>query len=331
MSPLVAGVDLGGTKILACAVRSDDAATPLAHVRLGTPRGATAVAAAVAEAVSRLEAEVGRVDAVGLGAAGLVDASGTLRTAPNLPGLLDVPLADLLGADLARPVVVDNDANCAAVAEHRLGAARGADDAVVVTLGTGIGSGVIIDGRLRRGAHSFAGEIGHVVVDPSGPPCPCGRQGCWERFASGSGLGRLARDHAAAGGADALVALAGGDAEAVRGEHVTRAAAAGDPEALEILSQFGWWVALGLANLTNLLDPEIVVLGGGLVAAGDALVAPVRAAYRELIYGYAHRPPLRIVAARFGPEAGAIGAAVLASEISGRGEPTRPGAGGAGE
>ena len=134
----------------------------------------------------------------------------------------------------------------------------------MVTLGTGIGGGLLQGGTLLTGAHGFAGELGHMVVDPSGPPCPCGRRGCWERFASGGGLGRLAREAAQAGQLPEVVALAGGDPEAVRGEHVTAAARAGDPGALAVIGQLGWWVALGLANLVAVVDPSMVVLGGGL-------------------------------------------------------------------
>src|SRR5439155_4267659 len=138
--------------------------------------------------------------------------------APNLPGVAELPLRARLSLRLGLPVQVDNDATCAAWAEREAGAGRGADDMVLVTLGTGIGGGLVRGGALDRGAHGFAGEIGHMVVDPHGPPCPCGRTGCWERFASGSGLGRLARDAAHGGRAARMVALAGGDPEAVRGE-----------------------------------------------------------------------------------------------------------------
>ncbi len=149
----------------------------------------------------------------------------------------------------------------------------------MVTLGTGIGGGAVVGGRLMLGAHGFAGEIGHMVLDPHGPPCPCGKRGCWERFASGTGLGRLAREAAQAGRLDEVVRLAGGDPEAVRGEHVTAAALAGDPGALEVMDTFAWWLALGLANLANALDPSVIVLGGGVIAAHAAVMGPVRRAF----------------------------------------------------
>lgn len=315
-SPLVAGLDLGGTKILGRVLDPAEPRTAIAEVRVDTPRGAEAIVGALADVVARLDdAAPAPVDVVGIGAAGQVDLAGVLRYAPNLPGVIELPVADELGPRVGRPVVVDNDANAATVAEARLGAARGAASAVLVTLGTGIGAGLIVDGGLYRGAAGMAGEPGHMVVDPGGPPCPCGRRGCWERFASGSGLGRLARDAAAAGHADRVVELAGGDAEAVRGEHVTRAALEGDTDAAEVLRQFAWWVALGVANLVNVLDPEVVVIGGGLAQAGDLLLGPVRSAYTGLVLAPDHRPPVRLATAELGSEAGAIGAALLAADL----------------
>jgi glucokinase len=186
---------------------------------------------------------------------------------------------------------------------------------VLVTLGTGIGGGIVCEGRLLRGANGFAGEIGHTVVDPHGPPCPCGKRGCWERFASGTGLGRLARDAAHAGQAPNVVALAGGDPDAVRGEHVTKAAAAGDPDAVGVMARYAWWLALGLANMANTFDPEVIVLAGGLVEAGDVLLEPTRSAFEGLVEAADQRPPVRIVLAELGERAGAIGAAKLAGEL----------------
>jgi glucokinase len=321
MSPsLIAGLDLGGTKILG--VVADPAAprTVLCSVRVDTPRGAGALVAGMAGVVAELRAEVARrelgdLDAVGVGIAGLVDRAGVLRVAPNLPGVVDLDVHGDLSAATGLPVAVDNDANVATLAEHRVGAGQLADDMVLVTLGTGIGGGIVSGGVLQRGAVGFAGEPGHMVVDPNGPPCPCGRRGCWERFASGSGLGRIARDAAHAGRADSVVALAGGDPESVRGEHVTRAAADGDPEALELMREFGWWVALGVSNLENLLDPAVIVIGGGLAEAGELLIAPTREAYADLVLAHDHRPPARIVGAELGADAGAIGSVLLAQDL----------------
>jgi glucokinase len=319
-SALVAGVDLGGTKILGRVPDPADFGRALITHRSDTPRGREAIIDALVATVTELRAELDRrglppLAAVGVGAAGLVDLEGVVRFAPNLPNVLDLDLDAVLRERLDLPVVIDNDANCAMVAEHRLGAARGIAEAVMVTLGTGIGGANVVGGRLQRGHAGFGGEPGHMVIDPNGPPCPCGRRGCWERFASGSGLGRIARDAAEAGHADRVVALAGGDAQDVRGEHVTRAALEGDVEALVVLRDFAWWVAVGIANLVNVLDPEVVVIGGGLAAAGDALLVPTREAFAGLVLAHGHRPPVDIVAAALGPEAGAIGAGLIAADF----------------
>ena len=317
LRPLVCGLDLGGTKLLGL-VADPTGDQPLVVDKVPSPHGAEAVVEGLvdlaAELIEQAEtASEGEVVAVGLGAPGLVDRSGTLRYGPNIPGVEDFALSAVLGERLGLPVVVDNDATCAAWAEHERGAARGANHSLTVTLGTGIGAGITVKGEILRGAHGFAGEPGHMVVDPSGPPCPCGRRGCWERFASGSGLGRLAREAAAAGLASRMVELAGGEVEGLLGEHVTAAAAEGDAQSLAVLDRFGWWVALGVANLVNILDSEIVVIGGGLVQAGDLLLDPIRGAYGELVMGAGHRAPVPIVQAELGERAGAWGAALLAA------------------
>jgi glucokinase len=305
------GVDLGGTKCLAVALAGSRI---VGEGRRPTPAGAEAVL----DVIAALAAEVAGerpLGAVGVGAPGLVDRDGVLRFAPNLPGVTGLEVRAELEQRLGVPVRVDNDATCAAWAERAVGAATGLDDVVLVTLGTGIGGGVITGGRLTRGANGFAGEIGHMVVDRDGPLCPCGQRGCWERYASGGGLARLARTAAAAGGAADVVARAGGDPAAILGEHVAAAAAGGDGEARAIVAELGWWVGLGLANLANILDPEAFVVGGGLVEMGDLLLDPVRAAFAALLQGRAWRPAIPVVPAALGPRAGAIGAGCLGAEL----------------
>jgi glucokinase len=228
--------------------------------------------------------------------------------------VVELALAEPRRGRVGVPVVVENEASCGGWGERSAGSGQGRQHVLLVTLGTGIGGGIVLGGRLYRGHHGFAGEIGHMVVDPDGPPCPCGQRGCWERYASGSGLGRIAREAAIAGRAARVVELAGGDPELVKGEHVTAAAAEGDESARRVMADFGWWVALGLANLANAFDPELFVLGGGLVEAGDVLLDPVRSAFADLLEGADHRPPVGIVAATLGERAGAIGAALLARD-----------------
>ena len=310
---LLAGIDVGGTKVLGVALRADDPAVVLGEARTPTPDSETGLLDAMADVVRQLDVQVGRpgITAVGVGIAGLIDRTGRLRVSPNLPGRRDVDIGVELHRRLGLPIRVDNDATCAAWGEYLAGAARGADDAVLVTLGTGIGAGLIADGELVRGAHGFGGEAGHMVVDPRGPRCPCGRRGCWERFASGTGLGWLGREAAEAGQFPRGVELAGGVADNVRGEHVTQAAREGDEDALEVMQEFAGWVGLGLGNLVTLLDCSLVVIGGGLVEAGEVLLAPVRAAYLRQVMAPEERQDVRIVPAELGERAGATGAALL--------------------
>jgi len=301
------GVDVGGTKCLAVAL---EAGRIIDERRVPTPVGEPAVLEAVAGVVAEV-AGTTELRGVGIGMPGFVDRAGVLRFAPNLPGVVDFPIREELEARLGIPVVADNDATCAAWGERQLGAAQGYNDVILVTLGTGIGGGIVAGGSLLRGANGFGGEIGHMVINTDGPPCPCGQRGCWERYASGSGLAGIAQRAAAEGRAPRVLARAGGEPAMVRGEHVTVAAAEGDRGAQDVLTELGWWVAQGLANLANVFDPEAFVLGGGLVEAGDLLLNPVRAAFAELLTGAAYRPPVDILPATLGEHAGAIGAACL--------------------
>ncbi len=313
---IAVGLDLGGTKCLGLAV--GPSGQVLAEHRVPTPVGGGEPLLDVMATVARdvAAAAGGRPGSVGVGAPGLVDGTGVLRFAPNLHAAAGLPIGEGLARRLGVPVHVDNDVTCAAFGEWTVGAAVGVADALLVALGTGIGGGLVVGGRIARGASGFAGEIGHMVVDPHGPPCPCGQRGCWERFASGSGLGRLAREAAEAGLAPGVVARAGGDADRVRGEHVTDAADTGDPGALAILDTFAWWLALGLANLTNIFDPARIVLGGGLVDDAPLWLDATRAAYAGLVVGAAARPEVPIVPAMLGSRAGAVGAALAAGQKS---------------
>jgi glucokinase len=229
--------------------------------------------------------------------------------------VIDAPVREVLAERTGLPVIVDNDANVAGWGEVRFGAAAGSRDALLATLGTGIGGAIVLDGVVLRGAHGFAAEIGHFTVDRNGPLCACGERGHWEAIASGSALGRMARERVAAGAGAAILALADGDPGAVNAHHVGAAAGAGDADALDLLRVYADNVALGLSALANILDPAIIVISGGLVSLGDLLFEPLRAAFRSHIEAPEHRPSVPIVPATLGERAGAIGAAALAADL----------------
>ena len=293
--PVTFGLDLGGTKCLGVALRDGEV---VAQHRAETDTdGPGDVIELLAEVAAKLRQAAGEPSAVGVGAPGLVTAEGDLARAPNLPGIHDLALRQRLTDALGVPVVVENDAATAAWAEFSCGAAAAAHSMLAVTLGTGVGGGIVLDGQLVRGAHGFAAEVGHMVVRDGGHECVCGKRGCWEAYASGSALGRLARDRLD-----------------VSGEELTAAALAGDEKATAVLTDYAREVALGLGNLIEVLDPEMVVIGGGLVEVGDALLGPVRDAVPGLVYSWNHRAPTPIVAAQLGERSGAIGAALLAAE-----------------
>ena len=310
--PRTVGVDVGGTKMLAVTV--DESGRITGERRVPTPEGATALIDAFVAVTDTLRAE-SPVDAVGIGAAGLVDRDGVLHIGPNLPGVRELAIKTLLEERLHVPVQVDNDATCAAWGERELGAAKGSDDVVVVTLGTGIGGGLVLDGHLYRGAHGFAGEVGHIKVAPDGIPCPCGGRGCWERYASGSALGRFGREAGEGGRAARVVELAGGDFHDVRGEHVGAAAREGDPEAVALMDRYAWWVAQGLANLADVFDPDTIVVGGGMLESADLFLDRARALFPDLVLAGSNRPAVDIVPATLGEHAGAIGAALVARDL----------------
>ncbi|MEO6157467.1 MAG: ROK family protein [Ilumatobacteraceae bacterium] len=303
------GIDVGGTKCLAVAL--DETGQIVAELRRATPRGPEALLSELVGIIAEVVGEVGGVRSLGVGLPGLVTRDGTLVAAPNLVDIRSFEVGRLLRERVEFEVHIDNDATCACVGEWRAGVAMGHTEMVMATLGTGIGGGVVSAGGLLRGAHGFAGEFGHMVVDPDGPPCPCGRRGCWERFASGSGLGRLAREAAAAGRLTRVVELADGDLQAIRGEHVQTAAREGDLDALRLVDEFARWVAIGLVNLANAFDPDLLVLGGGLATAPDVYLAPIAAAFEALLYASGSRPLPAVRFATLGEHAGAVGAAML--------------------
>ncbi|MFI7589461.1 ROK family glucokinase [Spongisporangium articulatum] len=312
MSGYTVGIDIGGTKVIGGLVSADGRVSR--EVRRTTPgRDPAAVRATIASVVSELRSGAD-VLAVGIGAAGFVDADrARVMFAPHL-AWRDEPLRASVAADVGLPVVVENDANAAAWAESRFGAGRGEPDLVCVTLGTGIGGGIVRDGRLYRGRWGMAGEFGHMVVVPDGRRCECGNRGCLEQYASGNVLGREARELALAGSPVTVPLLerVGGDVSGLVGPVLTQAAQDGDPVAVELFEDVGRWLGVGLANLAAALDPGLFVIGGGVSDAGELLLRPARESFRRTLTGRGFRPFAAVERAALGPQAGLVGAADLA-------------------
>lgn len=310
-TPVWIGVDVGGTKVLAgvvdeCGhvVRTARRATPGRRVDIAQVEDA--LVAAVLEA-----ADGAPIAGVGVAAAGFVDAAGErVMFAPHLPWQ-GQNVRERLSNRWGVPVVLDNDANCAALAEWTYGAARGAGSAIVVTLGTGIGGAILMGGQLVRGANGMAGEFGHMQVVPNGQVCECGGQGCWEQYSSGNALVRFARQHMGEQ-LSVLEEATGGNPDRLTGPMVTEAAEAGDMAARQAFAAVGNWLGVGVANLVAALDPDVVVVGGGVAQAGDRLLEPARNALQRSLVGAAHRVVPPVVSATLGPEAGLVGAAELA-------------------
>lgn len=312
-APCMIGVDLGGTKLLAGVV--DDALQ--VHARAHRAAQALTLHEVLDTVVSAIDevraAAPGEIGGVGLGIPCLMDrARGVAMMSVHLP-IAGVPFGDLVAERIGLPVVVDNDANAAMLAEWRYGAARGASDAVLLTVGTGIGSGMVVEGRLARGAQGAGPEIGHMVVDADGPECggACPNRGCLEAVVSGPALAREGRELARDRPDSALGrALAAG--REITGALVTELAHDGDAAAAQAVRRIGRWLGVGIANVVNIFNPEIVVVGGGVIGAGELLLAPAR----EVVAARA-LPPLRdavrIVPSEFGAESGMLGAALLAA------------------
>lgn len=309
---LTVGIDVGGTKIAGGVV--DDDGKVLATARRESPATDTdAIENEIEDLIAELRGSHD-IEGVGVGAAGFVDVQrSTVLFAPNL-AWRDEHLKQDLEARLDLPVVIENDANAAAWGEFTFGAGADVDDFMLVTVGTGVGGGIVLNGVLHRGAFGVAAEIGHLRVVPSGLICGCGNRGCWEQYASGSALVREARELAGQGSliAKSLLDRAGGDVEGITGPLITEAARDGDAFAIEQLAALGKWLGEGIATLTAVLDPAVVVIGGGVSDAGDLLLEPIRSHFRSNLTGRNYRPELEIRKAELGNTAGMIGAADLA-------------------
>jgi glucokinase len=314
---LTIGVDVGGTKVAGGVV--DEHGNIVASNRRDTPAADQAgTRDTIVEVAAELARQYPEVIAIGIGAAAWIDAAGsTVLFAPNL-AWRDEPLRDYVTKAVGLPTVLENDANVAAWAEFRFGAGRDADDSMVmITVGTGIGGGIVLNGSLWRGANGIAGELGHIESVPDGHPCGCGRLGCLEQYASGKALLRFGRAGARQepDRARLLLELAGGDPLAITGQQVTRAAQEGDEVARDAFTQIGYWLGVSMADLAQIFDPQVLVVGGGVIEAGDLLMGPTERTYRDQLAQRGRFPVAELKAAETGNTAGVVGAADLARRI----------------
>ena len=316
----VIGVDIGGTKLLAGAF---DADLTVSHRTNRPVLGLDQVELLemIADAVAHIRTSVGRVDAVGFGIPCTFDRrTGIAVQAVHLP-LRDIAFTEVMSERLGLPVFADNDGNCAALCEARVGAAAGASDMIMITLGTGIGSGIVVNGQLYRGWMGAGAEIGHMVVNADGPPCHghCPNYGCLEVMASGTALVRYV-SLAVSRRPDTPIGRALEEGRELTGPLVSELAAAGDPVACDALIAIGRNLGIGLANVVNIFNPEVVVVGGGVIGAGELLLEPAREEMRRRALS-PNKDVVRVVAAAHGPDAGMVGAAIMAREDAGLGQP----------
>jgi len=313
---LVLGVDLGGTKILTVVTNSQGKMLSHDHSITPAPKGHEAVIQSILEsahrALEQADVVISELTAIGLGAPGLSNPeTGILFTSPNLPGWRDVPLRDIMQERLGKKTFVINDANAAALGEFYFGAARGIRNFIYITLSTGIGGGIIIDGKIYSGAIGAAGEVGHMTIDDEGPICNCGNRGCWEALASGTALAKEARHRIKEGVATSILEYAEGDVEKVTAQVIYSAAEQGDSLAKELIARTGYYVGVGLANLINIFNPELIVIGGGLSNIGDMLLEPAFKVAEERAYMEAFQA-VRFASAELGRNSGVLGAAAFA-------------------
>ncbi|KAA0931795.1 MULTISPECIES: ROK family glucokinase [Streptomyces] len=310
---LTIGVDIGGTKIAAGVV--DEEGNILSTFKVPTPSTPQAIVDAIAAAVEGARAGH-EIVGVGIGAAGYVNRErSTVYFAPNIDWRQE-PLKTEVEARVGLPVVVENDANAAAWGEYRFGAGKGHRNVICITLGTGLGGGIIIGNKLRRGHFGVAAEFGHIRMVPDGLLCGCGSQGCWEQYASGRALVRYAtqRANATPERAEILLSLGDGTPDGIEGKHISMAARQGDPVAVDSYRELARWAGAGLADLASLFDPSAFIVGGGLSDEGELVLDPIRKSYKRWLVGGNWRPVAEVIAARLGNDAGLVGAADLARE-----------------
>ena len=307
------GIDVGGTKVLGGVV--DDKGVVLARARKDTPRqGGKALTQRIAETVKELMAQH-NVKSVGVSAAGFVSSDRkTMLATPNIADWNDVDLDYELKSLIDLPIVIENDANAAAWGEAKFGAGRNQNHMMMLTVGTGIGGGIVVDGQLHRGAFGIAAEFGHMRVVPEGHICGCGARGCFEQYASGNALLRHAREaiNASPEVARNLLSRGDGTVAGLTGQIITQAAQEADPIALAAFNTTGQWLGAGIASLAVLLDPQCIVIGGGVIDAGEILLAPTRESLERTMPFAGKHPYPELIAAELGNDAGLVGVADLA-------------------
>jgi len=313
---LILGVDLGGTKILTAVANSQGKMLSRDHSITPAQKGHKAVIQSILESVhrtlERADVAISDLIVIGVGAPGLLNPeTGILFTSPNLPGWRDVPLRDIIQEKLGKKTFLINDANAAALGEFYFGAARGARNFIYITISTGIGGGIVIDGKIYSGAIGAAGEVGHMTIDDDGPICNCGNRGCWEALASGTALARDARYRIEEGVKTSILEYADGDMKKITAQVIHSAARQGDSLAKELIGRTGYYVGVGLANLVNIFNPELIVIGGGLSNIGDMLFEPAFKVAGERAYKEAFQA-VRFASAELGRNSGVLGAVAFA-------------------
>jgi glucokinase len=321
MTALALGIDIGGTKILTAVVNSrgeilssDERATPVTKSRDVVIQSIVDSADCV---LKQSDGLISDICAIGIGAAGISNPeAGVLFTSPNLPALRNVLLRDILQERLGKRTFLTNDANAAALGEFYFGAGRAVRNFIYITISTGIGGGIIVDGKIYVGAVGAAGEVGHMTIDDNGPVCNCGNRGCWEVLASGTALAREARQRVVEGVKTCILEIAQGDADRITAQVVHNAAEQGDRLAKELIARTGYYVGVGLTNLINIFNPELIVIGGGLSNLGDMLLQPAYKVAGERAFKEAYQS-VRFASAELGGNSGVLGAAAFALQEMG--------------
>jgi len=312
----VLAIDLGGTKIFAAIISNKGQVMARKYCLTLADEGPEAVISRILSAIDHLlsqrNIDSSQLDSISIGAAGAIDVErGLITSSPHLPGWHDVPLRDIVKEKYKVDTFLINDAGAAALGEYHFGAGQGVNNLILLTVGTGIGGGIIINGRLYSGASGSAGDIGHMVIDVNGPRCSCGNTGCLEALVSGEAVAKEATRRIRQGGRSSLTEVVGGKIENITAEEVSIAARDGDSLASEVILQAATHLGVGLVNIVNIFNPEMIIIGGGMAKMGNLLLNPARQVVRERAFQLPAQA-VQIVPAQLGDDAGVLGAAVFA-------------------